>query len=102
MAFLVCLWFWKRQPETLKPEHKIKFSKHVFIDGLKELIKYKETIGFTIISGLISGAFIVYLSASQHIFENQYGLIEEFPYIFAGLAAGVGLSTYLMGLLLCD
>jgi len=97
MALLVSIWFWKRQPETLKPEYKIKFSSHVFIDGLKELIKHKETIGFTIISGFISGAFIVYLSASQVIFENQYGLINEFPYIFAGLASGVGLSTFLNG-----
>ena len=97
MAFLVCIWFWKRQPETLKPEYKIKFNKHLFIDGFKELIKYKVTLGFTIISGFISGAFIVYLSASQIIFENQYGLKEEFPYIFAGLAIGVGLSTFLNG-----
>mgnify|MGYP000150299673 CR=1 FL=1 len=97
MALAVAIWFWKRQPETLKPEYKIKFTKHVFIDGLKELLKYKETIGFTIISGFISGAFIVYLSASQVIFENQYGLIDEFPYIFAGLACGVGLSTFLNG-----
>ena len=97
MALLVSIWFWKRQPETLKPEYKIKFTKHVFLDGLKELVKHKETMGFTVISGLISGAFIVYLSASQIIFENQYGLIDEFPYIFAGLAAGVGLSTFLNG-----
>jgi len=97
MAFLVSIWFWKRQVETLKPEHKIKFSKYVFIDGLKELLKYKITMGFTIISGFISGAFIVYLSASQHIFENQYGLVDEFPYIFAGLAIGVGLATFLNG-----
>lgn len=97
MALAVAIWFWKRQPETLKPEYKIKFTKHVFIDGLKELLKHKETIGFTIISGFISGAFIVYLSASQVIFENQYGLIDEFPYIFAVLACGVGLSTFLNG-----
>ncbi|PIB31682.1 MFS transporter [Gaetbulibacter sp. 5U11] len=97
MALAVAIWFWKRQPETLKPEYKIKFTKHVFIDGLKELLKHRETIGFTIISGFISGAFIVYLSASQVIFENQYGLIDEFPYIFAGLACGVGLSTFLNG-----
>ena len=97
MALAVAIWFWKRQPETLKPEYKIKFTRHVFIDGLKELLKHKETIGFTIISGFISGAFIVYLSASQVIFENQYGLIDEFPYIFAGLACGVGLSTFLNG-----
>jgi|SRR5690554_126477 len=95
IAFLVCIWFWKKQPETLKPEHQVKFNKHLFIDGFKELIKHKITLGFTIISGFISGAFIVYLSASQVIFENQYGLIEEFPFIFAGLAVGVGLSTFL-------
>ncbi|WP_055436803.1 multidrug effflux MFS transporter [Lacinutrix algicola] len=97
MSLVVSIWFWKRQPETLKLEYKIKFSKHVFIDGLKELIKHKITMGFTVISGFISGAFIVYLSASQVIFENQYGLVDEFPYIFAGLAAGIGLSTFLNG-----
>jgi len=97
IAFIVCIWFWKRQPETLKPEHKVKFTKFVFINGLKELLKYKVSIAFTIVSGFISGAFIVYLSASQIIFENQYGLVNEFPYIFAGLAAGVGLSTFLNG-----
>ena len=97
IAILVGIWFWKRQPETLKPEHKIKFTRHVFIDGLKELLKHKVTLGFTIISGFISGAFIVYLSASQVIFENQYGLVDEFPYIFAGLAIGVGLATFLNG-----
>ena len=97
IAFVVCIWFWKRQPETLKPEHKVKFTKFVFINGLKELLKYKVSIAFTIVSGFISGAFIVYLSASQIIFENQYGLVNEFPYIFAGLAAGVGLSTFLNG-----
>ncbi|WP_452224773.1 multidrug effflux MFS transporter [Lacinutrix chionoecetis] len=97
IAILVGIWFWKQQPETLKPEYKIKFTRYVFIDGLKELLKHKITIGFTIISGFISGAFIVYLSASQVIFENQYGLIDEFPYIFAGLAIGVGLATFLNG-----
>jgi len=97
IALIVTIWFWRRQPETQKPEHKIKFSRHVFTDGLKELLKHKETIGFTIISGFISGAFIVYLSASQIIFEKQYNLVEEFPFIFAGLAAGVGLSTFLNG-----
>lgn len=51
------------------------------------------------ISGFITGAFMVYLSASQHIFQNQYGLIEEFPYIFAGLASGIGASTLLNGTL---
>ncbi len=98
-AAVIGIWFWKRQKETLKPEFKAKFSRHLFLDGLKELIKYKETLAFTFISGFITGAFLVYLSTSQHVFETQYGLGDEFPYIFAGLAITVGLATFLNGTL---
>ena len=56
-------------------------------------------MAFTLISGLITGSFLVYLSASQHIFEDQYGLRDSFPYIFAGLAISIGLSTLLNGTL---
>ena len=98
-ALVIGIWFWRRQPETLHPEYKISFSSHVFVDGLKELVKYKETLAFTIVSGLITGSFLVYLSASQHVFEDQYGLVDEFPYIFAGLAISIGLATFLNGTL---
>lgn len=98
-AAVIGIWFWKRQPETLNENRKITFSKYIFIDGTKELFKFKETLGFTIISGFIMGAFMVYLSSSQHIFENQYGLKEEFPYIFAGLAITIGAATFLNGTL---
>ncbi len=98
-ALIICVWFWKRQRETLHPEYKIPFTGHVFVDGLKELIKYKDTMAFTIVSGLVTGSFLVYLSAAQHIFENQYDLANEFPYIFAGLAISIGSSTFLNGTL---
>lgn len=98
-GLVVAVWFWKRQKETLKPEYKIPFSLFVFTNGLKEFLKYKEAVAFTMISGLVTGAFLVYLSASQHIFENQYELKEAFPYIFAGLAISIGLSTFLNGTL---
>jgi DHA1 family bicyclomycin/chloramphenicol resistance-like MFS transporter len=42
---------------------------------------------------------MVFLSASQQIFEVQYDLVEEFPYIFAGMAIAVGSSTFLNGTL---
>lgn len=99
LTVMVGIWFWKRQPETLRPEYKIPFSNHLFVDGFKELLRYKETVAFTIISGLVTGSFLVYLSASQYIFEDQYGLKEAFPYIFAGLAVSIGLSTFFNGTL---
>ena len=96
-TIIVGVWFWRRQPETLKPEYKIKFSNHVFVDGFKELLRHRETMAFTIVSGLITGAFMVYLSSAQEVFEVQFGLADNFPYVFAGLAISVGLSTLLNG-----
>ncbi|APQ18460.1 multidrug effflux MFS transporter [Maribacter hydrothermalis] len=98
-ALVVGVWFWKRQEETLKPAFKVPFSFAVFIKGTKEIFKYKETVSCTIISGLITGSFLVYLSTAQHVFEELYGLKESFPYVFAGLAFSVGVSTLMNGTL---
>tara|TARA_R110002074_G_scaffold363515_3_gene536815 strand:- start:464 stop:1684 length:1221 start_codon:yes stop_codon:yes gene_type:complete len=98
-GILVMIWLWKRQPETLKPEYKKKFKASLFISGTKEFVKYRSAVVFTLISGLITGSFMVFLSTSQHIFQVQYGLIEEFPYIFGALAFSVGLATFTNGTL---
>jgi DHA1 family bicyclomycin/chloramphenicol resistance-like MFS transporter len=99
ISLLVSLWFFKRQPETLSIENKKVFSGKGFIGEFKELLKFKRTIGFTLISGFITGSFMVYLSSSQQIFQNQYNLQEEFPYIFAGLAIAIGAAVFLNGVL---
>lgn len=98
-ALVVGIWFWRRQAETLKPQYKIPFSAKVFASGLREFVKHRETVAFTFTSSFVTGSFLVYLSASQHVFEDQYGLVDSFPYIFAGLAGSVGLSTFLNGTL---
>lgn len=99
IVLIISFWFWKRQPETLHPEYRVKLTKAMLIDGNKELFKYKETVAYTIISGFITGSFMVYLSTSQHIFQNQYGLVDEFPYIFAGLTVATAISSLSNGTL---
>ena len=93
----IMLWLWKRQPETLKPANKRRFKLSLLVEGLKEFIKHKNAVVFTLFSGFITGSFMVYLSASQLIFEEQYNLKEEFPFIFATLALGIGVATFLNG-----
>ncbi|WP_160127923.1 multidrug effflux MFS transporter [Kordia antarctica] len=94
---IIMIWLWKRQPETLNPKHKIKLSKTLFISGFKEFMKFKTAIAFTLISGFITGSFMVYLSVADQIFQIQYGMVEEFPYLFAALAISVGFATFLNG-----
>ncbi|MEP0266276.1 multidrug effflux MFS transporter [Dokdonia sp.] len=98
-SIIVSIWFWKRQPETLKLENKIPFTGVSFIQGFREVLSQKTTMAYTIISGFIVGTFLVYLSASQQIFELQYGLKDQFPYIFATTAFSIGLAIYLNGTL---
>ncbi|WNH09942.1 multidrug effflux MFS transporter [Thalassobellus suaedae] len=92
---LIMIWFWLLQPETLPKEKQIKFTPHLFIDGIKEFFKHKEAVAFTLVSGFITGSFMVYLSTSQQIFQEQYNLSDMFPYIFASLAISIGLATFL-------
>lgn len=95
----VILWLWKRQPETLKVVYKKELSISIFTSGYKEFMKYQQSVFFTFISGLITGSFMVYISVAQQIFEEQYHLKEEFPFIFAGLAIFIGFATFLNGTL---
>lgn len=87
-------WLYKRQPETLPKEKRIKLKLNLFINGAVEFFKHKDAVAFTLVSGFITGSFMVYLSTSQQIFETQYNLAEMFPYIFASLAISIGLATF--------
>lgn len=98
-AILVSIWFWKRQPETLAVRDRTSFRFGVFISGYKELLGYRQTMLFTFIWGFITGSFLVYLSTSQQVFQEQYELKEAFPYIFAALALTIGTATLLNGTL---
>lgn len=94
-GLIIMLWFWRRQEETLSIEKRIKFTPMIFINGTKEFMKHKHAVGFTLVSGFITGSFMVYLSTAQQIFEHQYNLGDKFPYIFASLAISVGFATFL-------
>ena len=92
---LVMLWFWKRQPETLHKEYQKTFRLSIFKSGTITFFRIKSAVIYTLLSGLVTGSFMVYLSTSQQIFQVQYDLGEYFPYIFASLATTIGLATFL-------
>ena len=51
------------------------------------------TLGYTLATGCIFGAFISYLGTSQQIFQEQYGTGKLFAVFFGILAAGIGLAS---------
>mgnify|MGYP000412059907 CR=1 FL=1 len=94
---LTVVWFALRQRETL-PKEKRKFLKRsIFSEGVRTYFSLKDVVLYTLIAGLVEGSFILYLSNSQHIFQDQYLMVNEFPYIFAGLSFVLGVATFFNG-----
>lgn len=94
-AIVVMVWFLLRQPETLPKQRRVTFSTFLFTNGVKIFFKNKQALAFTLVSGFITGSFMVYLSTSQQIFQEQYNLAKMFPYIFASLAFSIGIATFI-------
>jgi DHA1 family bicyclomycin/chloramphenicol resistance-like MFS transporter len=93
----VAIWFWLRQPETLPLRNRKTFRPIILLSGFREVLQYRRTVIFTLIWGLITGSFLVYLSTTQVIFEIQYGVEDLFPYLFAALAITIGGATLVNG-----
>lgn len=93
--FISVLWFWFRQDETLKKEDKKEVKISLFKNWLKEFFKHRSSVIYTVIIWFMTAPFLTYISASQQIFEVQYGLWDLYPYIFSGLAIVMWISTFL-------
>lgn len=93
LTVIALIWFSLRQPETLLPENRIKFSMKQMIKDVRAICSIPVAMGYTITMGFIFGAFIGYLSSSQQIFQLQYGLGNQFALYFGVLAASIGLAS---------
>ena len=93
LALVSLGWFWLRQPETLLPDRRIRFSWGQVLQDSIAILRIRAALGYTLTMGFIFGAFVGYLSSSQQIFQVQYGLQTLFPLYFGILAAAIGCAT---------
>ena len=94
---LTVIWFALRQRETLPKEKRKFLQRSIFSDGVRTYFSLKDVVLYTLVAGLVEGSFILYLSNSQQIFQEQYLMVNEFPYIFAGLSFVLGMATFFNG-----
>lgn len=95
IGLLATLWFGVRQNETLLPSRRIPFSAKRMWAGLREVVTTRRSIGFTIATGFVFGAFLGYLSSAQQILQQQYALGPRFPLYFALLSIAIASASFL-------
>jgi DHA1 family bicyclomycin/chloramphenicol resistance-like MFS transporter len=88
------LWFGIRQEETLPTERRAPLSlKRIWL-ATKEVVYTRAAFGFTMVGGFIFSAFLGYLTMSQQIFQDQYGVGDMFAVYFGVLALGLGTASF--------
>ncbi|KLN61622.1 MFS transporter [Kiloniella spongiae] len=87
------IWLIVRQPETLLPENRIPLSPGKLMKSTGRILKHGKVMCYSVSGGMIFGALLVYVSTSQSIFEDLYGVVDNFPLYFAVLASSVALSS---------
>jgi len=92
-SIAIGLWIFLRLEETLPKENRIPLSATGFIDGFKEVICNRVTMGYTLCMGLFFGSFVGYLNSSQQIFQVQFGTGKMFTVYFGVLALVFGVSS---------
>jgi DHA1 family bicyclomycin/chloramphenicol resistance-like MFS transporter len=94
LALLSLAWFWLRQPETLPADKRRTFSLLRIALAIRETCTNRIAAGYTLMAGLIFGAFIGYLISAQQIFQVQYDVGEDFPIYFAIIAVSLGVASF--------
>ena len=97
IAVLNVSWIALRQPETLPRAFRVPFSLRTIKRGCIETFQNRIAFGYTLGSGFVFGGFISYLSMSQQIFQEQYGLGAKFPLFFGLLASAIGVASFTNG-----
>lgn len=99
VSVMVLVWFAVRQPETLPASARTPISVWGLARAAKTALSERSLLVYTIVQGLVLGAFIGYLSSTQQIFQEIYGKGAMFPVYFALLSVFIGSAGAINGTL---
>lgn len=99
LAVIAAVWFAQRQPETLLPSLRRPFRATTLAAGLREVLRSRIAMGYTLATGLIFGAFLAYLSTAQQIFSITFDRGTLFALYFAIAALAIGAASLVNSLL---
>ncbi|WP_304073346.1 multidrug effflux MFS transporter [Maricaulis maris] len=100
-AFLVLfglglmVWLQLRLPETLHPLFRVPLRVKPLLAAFRETFSHRLMLGYTLAGAPFFGGLYGFLGSSQQIFVGHFGLSDDaFPFAFAAIAGGIGLSSY--------
>jgi len=90
MGLITSVWFGVRQEETLPAARRIPFALPRLASAARQVVTNRVTVGYTVASGFVFGAFLGYLTSAQQILQEEYELGALFTLYFSALAVAIG------------
>jgi MFS transporter, DHA1 family, multidrug resistance protein len=94
LAMAFWFWTWKRLPETLRPEERRPLSLKAVLDGFRIVFTNRPAIAYGLAGMFLFGALFGFISSSQQIYVDIYGLGVYFPVAFAAMAGLMAVSSF--------
>ncbi|MAW79867.1 MAG: hypothetical protein CMI63_06485 [Parvularcula sp.] len=92
-AGLLLAWVFWRLPETLQPEDRRPLSFSAIGAMLSHYLSYRAGVGYTIGTTCVMASLMAYLTSSQQVYVDTYGLGAKFPLALGAVAISVGLAA---------
>ena len=94
LATMIGIWAYMRLPETLRPENRRPLSFAVIIDGFRIVVSNRQALFYSLAGTFLFGAMFGFITASQQIFVEIYGLGSYFPVAFAAMAGAIAVAQF--------
>lgn len=92
-ALGIMVWTMVRLPET-NPRHGIGATPVVPLGQAVSLVfTNRQSVGYMVALGFLFGCLMIYISTSQQMFEDLYGVVRWFPLLFASVAGAMVISS---------
>lgn len=95
LATVICLWAFFRLPETMHPEYRRALSLSSVVDGFRIVVTNRSALLYGLAGTFLFGAMFGFVSASQQIFVEIYGLGPYFPVAFAAMAGTIAVAQFI-------
>jgi MFS transporter, DHA1 family, multidrug resistance protein len=94
-SVVILAWTLIRLPETLRPENRTPFKAPAIAAAYLSVLRERQTVGYMIASTFITGCLFGYITSSEQLFVDVYGLGPAFPLAFGSIAIAISLGTFL-------
>jgi DHA1 family bicyclomycin/chloramphenicol resistance-like MFS transporter len=97
VAVAVLAWMALRLPETHPAAAREPLSARWLLAAVRETLTTRQTLGYTLATGVLFGALMGYINSAQQIFTETYALGPWFPAVFGAVAASLALASVVNG-----